>query len=341
MIIVGSLMKISASRILFCVGFVLVGLSVATVKGAESPDGLLAKPGLHQSLTEPPCSYCSTQHRKKLIQDEERVVAWVRGPHNGGAIPLRHFLAAPRIINDTYGLFCYDADGGYVTAFTKDYGYEFYGWRRGVMVMKGRDGTLWSALSGKAFQGPQAGKQLTRLPSLLTQWGFWLMLHPESTAYNLYDGKKYPMGELPRELSAEARENMGRVDERLAPLAPVMGVEVGGQSEVFPLDRAGERECYSDTVGGRPVVVFWSQPTQSAVAFSPHVENRRLTFFADREPETAPFKDKETGSRWTLAGRAVDGPLKGKELDWINSVQCRWYAWAAEYPSAKVFGAGK
>ena len=46
--------------------------------------------------------------------------------------------------------------------------------------------------------------------------------------------------------------------------------------------------------------------------------------------------DRETGSRWTLAGRAVDGPLKGKELTWINSVQCRWYAWAAEYPGTTV-----
>jgi hypothetical protein len=55
-------------------------------------------------------------------------------------------------------------------------------------------------------------------------------------------------------------------------------------------------------------------------------------------PETAPFKDKETGSRWTLAGRAVDGPLRGKELKWARSVQCRWYAWAAEYPETELYG---
>ena len=58
-------------------------------------------------------------------------------------------------------------------------------------------------------------------------------------------------------------------------------------------------------------------------------------------PETAPFKDKETGTRWTLAGRAVDGSLKGKELTWVNSVQCRWYAWAAEYPHTHLHSAWK
>lgn len=299
---------------------------------------LLARPGLFKPLTEPPCSYCSTQNRKNLIRPEDRVVAWLRGAHNGGAIPLRHFLAAPRVINDTYGLFFYDADGGYVSAFKKDYGYEFYGWRGGVMVVRGKDGTLWSALTGQAFEGPQKGKRLERIPSTVTDWGHWLMLHPESTAYDLFDGKKYPSGKLPTRMSAEARRNLGSVDPRLNELALVMGVEAGGETKAFPIDPAKERACFTDTVGGQPVAVFWYGPTQSAVTWSARLDDRTLTFRADPvSPETAPFKDKETGTRWTLAGRGVDGPLKGRELTWVNSLQCRWYAWAAEYPATAVY----
>src|SRR5437667_3391030 len=115
---------------------------------ADKPRQLLPKPGLYKSLTEPPCSYCSTENRKAFIQPADRVLAWVRGAHNGGAIPIRHFLGAPRVINDTYGLFFYDPDGGYVSAFVKDYGYEFHGWIGGVIGVKGRDDTLWSALTG-------------------------------------------------------------------------------------------------------------------------------------------------------------------------------------------------
>jgi hypothetical protein len=298
---------------------------------------LLPSPGLYHPLTEPPCSYCSTQNRKNFIKPEDRVIAWIRGAHNGGAIPIRHFLAAPRVINDTYGLFFYDPDGGYVSAFAKDNGYEFHGWRGGVMVAKGRDGTLWSALSGVAFEGPQKGKRLQRLPSMVTDWGHWLMLHPESTAYDLFDGKKYPLAELPKEMSAEAKKNMGRVDDRLEALTFVMGVEAGGQAKAFSLPQTSERACFTDTVGGVPVAVFWYLPTRTAVAFDARLEGRTLTLHADPiSPETAPFKDKETGTRWTLAGRGVDGPLKGKELTWINSVQCRWYAWAAEFPRTEL-----
>ncbi|HKQ37671.1 MAG TPA: DUF3179 domain-containing (seleno)protein [Verrucomicrobiae bacterium] len=271
-----------------------------------------------------------------MVRPDDRVIAWIRGAHNGGAIPLRHFLAGPRVINDTYGLFFYDADGGYVSAFLKDYGYEFHGWRRGVMVVKGKDGTLWSALSGRAFEGPQMGKRLERLPTMLTEWGHWLTLHPESTAYDLFDGKKYQVAELPREMTREAKESMGKVDDRLEPLAPVLGVENG--TTAFPLDPGKERACYL----GNGVAVFWYGPTKSAIAFSTKLEEQTLTFYASASsPESAPFKDKETGTRWTLAGRGVDGPLRGKELTWAPSVHCRWYAWAAEYPETKIYQEAK
>src|SRR5438034_8517227 len=269
---------------------------------------LIARPGLFQSLTEPPCSYCSTENRKGFVGENERVLAWIRGAHNGGALPLRHFIAAPRVINDTYGLFFYDPDGGYVSAFSKDKGYEFFRWRKGVMVVKGPDGTLWSALAGRALEGPKKGQRLQRLPSFLTEWGYWLMLHPESTAYNLFDGKRYPVAEIPGEISAEARATMGKVDSRLKPDALVLGIESGSFVKAYPLDRSRERACFSDQQDGLAVAVFWYKPTRSAIAFSSKLTDRSLSFYADdASPETAPFKDKETGSRWTLAGRAEIG----------------------------------
>lgn len=311
-------------------------LSAATVFAADQR--IISKPGLFKSLTEPPCSYCSTQHRKNLIRENDPVVCWLRAAHNGGAIPIRHFLAAPRVINDTYGLFFFDPDGGYVSGFEKDYGYEFHGWRGGVMVAKGKDGTLWSCLSGKAFDGPQKGKRLNRIASMSTEWGYWLMLHPESTAYDLFDGRKYPMAELPSEMSEEAKQSIGKVDKRLESLALVHGIDASGVAKAYRLPMHEERACFMDVVQGKPVTVFWYRPTRSSVAWSPNVDGKSLTFYASKSsPETAPFKDKETGTRWTLAGRAVDGPLKGKELDWVSSIQCKWYAWAAEYPETEIY----
>jgi len=301
---------------------------------------LIARPGLYRPLTEPPCSYCSTQNRKGLIRPDDRVVAWIRGAHNGGAIPIRLFLSAPRVINDTYGLFFYDPDGGYVAAYRKDYGYEFHGWHGGVMVVRGRDGTLWSALSGRAFEGPGKGRRLERIPSLVTDWGHWLMLHPESTAYDLFDGRRYPAAALPEAIHPDSRASRGSSDPRLPDSALVLGLEVNGRTRAYPLDPGVERACVNDDVGGERVAVFWHGPTRSATAYKARLDGRPLTFHADEiSPDSAPFKDRETGTRWTIAGRGVDGPLRGRELEWVDSIQCRWHAWAYENPETELYSA--
>ncbi len=304
---------------------------------SRQQEAIVAKPDLFEPLTEPPCSYCITQHRKGFVKDDDMVIAWIRGAHNGGAIPIRHFLAAPRVINDTYGLFFYDPDGGYVAAFEKDYGYRFHGWRNGVMIAEGKDGTLWSALTGRAISGPQQGKRLVRVPSLTTTWGNWLLLHPESTAYDMYDGKKYPMADLPAQMASDASKTMGEVDGRLGPLDSVIGLEGPESQLAVSLNGLADRACFRDVLDNKPVCVFWFGPSKTASAFEASVDGQALTFYADGiSPDTAPFKDKETGTRWTIAGRAIDGPLRGKELVWVPSIQCRWYAWSSEYPQTRV-----
>lgn len=313
-------------------------LVVLEMTTATADEIVRASSERRKPITEPPCSYCSTQHRKSLIRDDDRVLAWLRAAHNGGAFPIRHFLSGPRVVNDTYGLFFYDPDGDYTAAYEKAYGYHWYGWRRGVMVVQSEDGTLWSALTGTAISGPRKGQQLKRIPSLVTDWGYWMMLHPESTTYDLFDGNKYPTELLPTHMSEEAMSSIGDVDPRLKTATMVLGVEFESATKAYPLGDLPPRACLLDQFSDQHIAVFWYGPTKTAVAFDRQLEGRTLTFHADDiSPDSAPFKDQETGSRWTLAGRAVDGPLRGKELKWISSIQCRWYAWSAEYPESSIY----
>ncbi|MEM9658065.1 MAG: DUF3179 domain-containing (seleno)protein [Planctomycetota bacterium] len=331
---------ISLRSVALATAFVLVATdgTKASAASNDQPDVIKPLEENVEPITEPPCSYCSTQHVKSLIRGDDRVIAWLRAAHNGGAFPIRLFLAGPRVVNDTYGLFFYDPDGGYVAAYQKDYGYRFHGWRNGVMVVEGEDGTLWSALSGQAIAGPQQGARLTRIPSLVTDWHYWLMLHPESTTYDLFDGQKYASAPLPNQRSEGARESLKRQDDRLPPNQVVLGVEFANERRAYPLPTDDARTCLLDEVDDEAIAVFWYGATQTSVAFQRNLDGRVLTFFADDvSPESAPFKDRETGTRWTLAGRGVDGPLRGRELTWAKSIQCRWYAWASEYPSSTVF----
>jgi hypothetical protein len=74
----------------------------------------------------------------------------------------------------------------------------------------------------------------------------------------------------------------------------------------------------------------------STVVFDRRLENQLLTFAA---LETGGFTDTETGSTWNLLGRALDGPLAGKQLTQIVAFDHFWFAWQAFYPETELFTA--
>jgi hypothetical protein len=87
--------------------------------------------------------------------------------------------------------------------------------------------------------------------------------------------------------------------------------------------------------------------TKTAVAYRPLASPPKKD---DRKPRTvsleldgrgtvASWSDKETGSRWDVAGRAVEGELKGWTLTWLDGTQVKWFAWAAEYPNTSIYQA--
>src|SRR5688572_23067382 len=158
------------SIVVFCCGSIVAGATEPT----EIP--LLVQPDAFATLVKPDCSHCllEAERRSAELRGDDRVLCWIRGYSDGGAIPMRFFLNSYRVISDTYGVFVYDPDAGFCRGFAPSLDFTFHGWRNGVMVIKHKDGTLYSALSGKAFAGPRAGSKLEAVPTLISNWGDWL-----------------------------------------------------------------------------------------------------------------------------------------------------------------------
>src|SRR5437764_4508530 len=134
-------------------------LGLAAPLAAQEPP-LIVKPDAFKTLVNPACSHCRDEAKRRAadLKPGDRVLAWTRGYSDGGAIPVRFFLAPYRVISDSYGVFVYDPDAGFARGFAPSYHFRFHGWRNGIMVMKDdRDGTLYSGLSGEAFAGPKKG----------------------------------------------------------------------------------------------------------------------------------------------------------------------------------------
>jgi hypothetical protein len=326
----------------------LLSTTAASAGEPASASRLRVKPEAFKTLVNPDCSHCrdEAKRRAKELRDDDRVLCWIRdtkGHYNGGAVPIRFFLNPYRVISDSYGVFVYDPDAGFARGFTPSYDFSFHGWRNGVMVMKHKDGTLYSCLTGLAFDGPGKGKRLQPVPTIVSNWGYWLKHYPDSVAYHMYD--KYQPLALPTTANSDSLATRIPPNIRLPADEMVLGVFDGIRARAFRVAHLKSIGLIKEDYGGSPLVVIWEQTTATAAAYRPIASppagasdpSRRLTLFRDRNSDGNPLMDKETGSRWDITGRAVAGSLKGWTLQWVDATQVKWLAWAAEYPHTSIY----
>jgi hypothetical protein len=325
-------------RLLYFIPFLFITLlAVADEPGRPS---LLARPEAFPTLVNPKCSHCRDEAKRRAgeLRDEDRLLCWIRGYSDGGAIPFRFFLNKYPVISDTYGVFVRDPDAGFARGFAPSLDFRFYGWRNGVMVMRHKDGTLYSCLSGLAFEGPKKGARLKVIPTLVSDWGYWLKHYPQTVAYHMFD--KYQPMDVPAKASEESRKSRGPVDPRLPAETLVLGVYDGGKATAYPL----LTEVLVRTCVEKDRVILWYGPTHTAAAYHPVAEPpagkagkpRPITLETFTPGPSPAWRDKETGSTWDITGRAVAGQLKGWTLPWIDSVQVKWFAWSAEHPKTEI-----
>jgi hypothetical protein len=229
--------------------------------------------------------------------------------------------------------------------------------RKSDLVMWDRQTeSWWQQLTGIALAGELTGRELTMLPALLISLGEFLDTHPEgqvlskNTGFreqqqlygvNVYEGYDDLATERPR-LFFDA------IDERLRPMERVIDVNAEGRSRVYPLTLLQELGVINDTIGSSSVVLFHQFGTRSnlgarslreasdigsVTAFSSALQGRKLSFNKNENG----FVDDQTGSTWSISGRAIDGPLKGAQLRITPHGHHFAFAWFAFHPESEVY----
>ncbi len=335
---------------------------LATAALADEPRPAVAPPAF-PTLVNPNCSHCidEAKRRKDELKPGEPALCWTRGYSDGGAIPIRFFLSKYRVISDSYGVFVCDPDAGFVRGYAPNYHFVVDGWSHGVLAMKDTtDGTVFSALSGIGIEGPRKGERLPVVPTIASTWGEAMARNPNAVAYEMHD--KYRAVELPTEKNADSvKTRPAKADPRLKPEDAVLGVRVGAIAKAYP--RKDIPRLRTDKIGSTDIVLFGGEGTAPASAYRPvagqprkwkgpkpdkngvspadageplpdgkMLPDRTLTFAV----KDGMIVDVETGTTWGIDGRGIRGELKGWTLEWVDSVVCNWFAWAAEYPETTV-----
>ena len=208
-------------------------------------------------------------------------------------------------------------------------------------------GSYWFQVGGEAVVGALTGAHLNLLPSMTMAWKDWKGLYPQTKLLvgvegspNRFNGSRYAQG-----FSDGYKERIdqngfifpvdqAKLDQRLQSGDLVLTVEVDDAVTAYPLDRIG-RAAVNDQVGGLPVVVFNQVTGQSVGAFFRTVDDQVLTFEYREESEA--FIDNETGSVWDLAGRAVEGPLAGAQLERAKTRRGFWFSIAIAFPDVELY----
>jgi uncharacterized protein DUF3179 len=131
------------------------------------------------------------------------------------------------------------------------------------------------------------------------------------------------------------------VDKRLEPRTLVLGIEVSGKSGAYPLAALQKQSPIMDMVGSTPIMLVLGQDQRSARAFERMVDGKRLEFFQKTTREAdLQLVDAETGSTWNFEGKAIAGPLAGRQLKKVFVLEDYWFDWRIYHPGTAIYEIG-
>ena len=221
--------------------------------------------------------------------------------------------------------------------------------------------SLWTHFTGQAIAGELTGAQLELIPVATVSFETFAAEHPDGLVLSRPIGSGRSYGNNPYAGYDEPDGGpilfLGTADPRLGPQTRVVAIRHGGEGVAVVLDALAAEGVIATDVGGVTAVVLHlpgtATPLQdSQVAFgrdvggtgvfNATVDGQVLTFSRKADAASSAgigaFTDDQTGSTWTVLGRAVDGPLAGTLLEPIEHLDTFWFAAAAFDPDIEIIG---
>jgi len=211
----------------------------------------------------------------------------------------------------------------------------------------------WQQATGEGIVGAHAGQRLEPLPASIVPWGEFRRAFPRAPALTEDTGFDRAYGINPYEFYDAASQPFlfqGTPDPRLPALERVVALDRAGRGLAVPMEALAAAKVANVEAGGVPVAVFWmpgaasaldqreiaqSRDIGAAAAYEARLGGRTLRFAPGPEPGT--FTDDATGSTWDIFGRAVAGPLAGRQLTPALHTTEFWFAWAAFHPGTAIW----
>jgi hypothetical protein len=201
-------------------------------------------------------------------------------------------------------------------------------------------GSWWQQVTGEAIFGPLRGARLELLPHDEVSFAIWKGDHPDGWVLRpdaeIERRAEYAPIDWDERMASTPTVTTLRPDSPLPARALVVGVEAGGASKAYPLERVREARALVDTVGGVPIVVVVADDGKSVRAFDRRVDGMDREFVLVPGAGQPVLVDLLSGTEWNFAGEGTEGPLAGRRLARVPFLLDYWFDWQTYHPDTAI-----
>jgi uncharacterized protein DUF3179 len=209
-------------------------------------------------------------------------------------------------------------------------------------------GSWWQQVTGEAIQGPLKGQRLRPIFHDELTVGLWKHEKPQGRILRpdpeVERAGKYAPANWEEEMTNVPVTTSVSIDKSLGPRALVIGLTLNGVAKAYPFEALVKQSPILDDLGGVPIFIVLGEDKRSVRAYERLVDGRKLEFFLrpDIKLNAGPLTlvDAETGSEWDFTGKAVRGPLGGRQLKKVAVLNDYWFDWKSYNPNTIVYDLG-
>jgi hypothetical protein len=321
-------------------------------RGGPPKDGI-------PSIDDP--TFISTEKAGSWITDKEPVIA-VEYQGEVRAYPLQ-ILIWHEIVNDeidgepllvTFCPLCYSAlvfertVGGEVLEF----GVSGFLRHSDLVMFDRKTETLWQQFTGKAIVGDYVGTTLEQIPSQIISFEQFKDSYSDGEVLSRETGHNRNYGANPYtgydDINNTPLFGAGNNDNRLPPMEKVIGVKLEEKNKAYPYSITRKEQVINDRMADIPLLIIHTEGATSAMdaariaeskesgstgVFNRMLEGEELSFAV----EDGQIVDEQTGTVWTITGKAVEGPHKGKQLKKVIYGDYFAFAWLVFWPETDLY----
>jgi hypothetical protein len=194
----------------------------------------------------------------------------------------------------------------------------------------------WRQATGKAVAGKLKGTALKEIASEQMSLGAWIRKYPNTTILqpDIVFAKQYKG----LEGFDEGTINSGlekRDSGSWKFKSWVVGIEIDGHAKAYDWNDLVEQNGINDSIYKTPVLLVLEKDNTTFHVWNRTVDGFEMYFSRGAIGQT--MIDKRTFSVWNMNGECIEGPLKGRKLDVLQSYQEFWHSWKSFHPATTVY----